>query len=294
MTVRSLAGRAIQRVAGVRPDPTSVVSSSTSPGTPGDPGLFGPGSVTWSVHSDLSVLVGGLRALLVQALHPLAMAGVAQHSDYRADPLGRLERTARFVAATTYGTTPEAQAAIDTIRRVHRRVRGTTADGRPYDATDPRLLSWVHNVEVDSFLTAYRAFGPGLDDEASDRYVAEMTAVGRLVGADELPTDRDALRSWVAGVEDLEVTADARAVVRFLALPPLPLRLRPFHAAVFWAAAGLVPWRWRVALGLPVGGSNSTPVRPAVRMLVRSAGRAFGPSPTRAAAERRCRNAPAA
>lgn len=272
-----------------------MVSSSTAPDTGVDPGLFGPGTVTWSVHADWSVLVGGVRALLVQAMHPLAMAGVAQHSDYRHDPLGRLERTARFVAATTYGTISEAEAALDVVRRVHRKVRGTAPDGRPYSASDPRLLSWVHNVEVDSFLTAYRRFGPGLDAPAADRYVAEMTTLGALLGADELPRDAASLRAWIRGVEELEVGADARAVVRFLALPPLPLQLRPYYAAVFWAAAGLVPWRWRVALGLPlVVGSDSRLLRPAVRGVVRGVSWALGPSPARLAAERRCADQPAA
>jgi uncharacterized protein (DUF2236 family) len=143
--------------------------------------------MTWKVHSHLSTVIGGLRALFVQTMHPLAMAGVADHSDYRKDPLGRLERTAQFVAATTYGTTAEAMHAIEVVRRVHVHVRGIAPDGRPYDASDPALLSWVHNVEVDSFLSAYRRFGPGATDEDADRYVAEMTRVGAALGADQIP-----------------------------------------------------------------------------------------------------------
>jgi uncharacterized protein (DUF2236 family) len=140
--------------------------------TTDDPGLFGPDSVAWRVHADRSMLVGGVRALFLQVLHPLAMAGVAQRSAYREDPLGRLSRTGRFIAATTYGSTAEAEASIAVVRTVHEHVRGTTSDGRPYAATDPALLAWVHNVEVESFLEAYRRYGPGLDDADADHYVA--------------------------------------------------------------------------------------------------------------------------
>ena len=127
--------------------------------TEADPGWFGPESMTWRVHADRSMLVGGLRALYLQVLHPLAMAGVAEHSDYREDPLGRLARTGRFVAATTYGTRAEAERAVAMVRAIHDRVRGVASDGRSYDANDPVLLAWVHNVEVESFLLAYRRYG---------------------------------------------------------------------------------------------------------------------------------------
>ena len=124
-----------------------------------DDGWFGPGSATWTVHGDLSMLVGGVRALLLQTLHPGAMAGVADHSSYREDPLGRLHRTGAFVGATTFGTTAEAEAAVEMVKAVHRRVVGTTPEGVPYTAADPRLLLWVHATEVDSFLRAHRRYG---------------------------------------------------------------------------------------------------------------------------------------
>jgi len=152
----------------------------------GDAGLFGPDSVTWRVHAHPSALVGGLRALLVQTMHPLAMAGVAQHSRYRDDPLGRFRRTAEFVNATTYGTTAEAEAAIALVRRIHTRVNGVAPDGRAYRADDPALLSWVHNVEVDSIAAAYHRFGPGFAPGDADRYVAEMTTLAVLMGADDV------------------------------------------------------------------------------------------------------------
>jgi uncharacterized protein (DUF2236 family) len=127
-------------------------------GEPGDAGWFGPGSATWQVNSSLATLIGGLRALLLQACHPLALAGVEQHSTYRQDPLGRLQRTNRYVTTSTFGTTDLADQAADVVRSVHQRVNGVAPDGRSYSAEDPRLLLWVHLGLTDSMLTAYRSF----------------------------------------------------------------------------------------------------------------------------------------
>jgi uncharacterized protein (DUF2236 family) len=141
----------------------------------GDVGLFGPGSVTWRIHGDPSMIVGGLRSLLAQALNPRAMAGVDQHSDFRVDPWGRLRRTADYVGATTFGDTATAEAAGAMVRAVHRRVRGVDPHtGRTYSAGDHDLLAWIHNVEVHSFLVAYRHYGGRVGDADADRYVAEM------------------------------------------------------------------------------------------------------------------------
>lgn len=226
------------------------------------------------------MIIGGLRALFLQVMHPLAVAGVAQHSAYRTDPLGRLARTGRFVAATTYGTTVEAERAITTVRAVHERVRGIAADGRPYAATDPALLAWVHNVEVDSFLAGFERYGPGLDAADADRYVAEMAVVGRALGAQDLPMTVAELREWIAGCPDLAVTDDARDAVRFLVLPSLPVRMLPIYAVIAAAAAGLVPWRHRLALGLwPVPLADSLIVRPAATTLLAAMGWVLGPPP---------------
>ena len=136
-----------------------------------------------TIHADASMFVGGLRALLLQSLHPRAMAGVAQHSDYRNDPWGRLQRTADFLAATTFGPRTEAERAIATVRRVHTRVTGTTSDGRRYDANDPHLLKWVHIAEADSFVRAHRRFGSvRLTASDYDRYVADMAVVAEHLG----------------------------------------------------------------------------------------------------------------
>jgi uncharacterized protein (DUF2236 family) len=246
-----------------------------------DPGLFGPDSVVWRVHADRSMLVGGVRALFLQAMHPLAMAGVAQHSAYRDDPLGRLARTGRFLATTTYGTTPEAEASIAMVKRVHERVRGVASDGRPYAATDPALLAWVHNVEVDSFLEAFRRYGPGLDDDEADRYVAEMSVVGRRLGAVDVPETSAELTEWIAGVPDLAMTRDAREAVRFLVLPPLPPAVLPAYLVLAAAAAGLLPLRNRLALGLwPVPFADPLVVRPATATMLAALGWALGPPPT--------------
>ncbi len=245
-----------------------------------DPGLFGPGSVTWRVHADRSMLIGGVRALLLQVLHPLAMAGVAQHSAYRDDPLGRLARTGRFVAATTYGTTPEAERAVAMVRAVHRKVRGTAADGRAYEASDPVLLAWVHNVEVDSFLAAYRRYGPGLDDAEADRYVAEMAVLGRRLGAMDVPETAAALSAWIVNAPDLAMTADAREAVRFLVLPSLPTRMLPVYGVIVAAAADLLPIGQRLTLGLwPVPLADPLLVRPAAAALLALLGWALGAPP---------------
>ena len=125
----------------------------------GDPGLFGPGSVTWWLMSDPAAFVGGIRSLLVQAAHPEVVAGVGDHSAYREDPLGRLSRTAAYVTATTYGSLPEVDTALGVVRAAHRPVSGTSHRGFSYDAADPGMGAWVHNALVDSFLAAHRAYG---------------------------------------------------------------------------------------------------------------------------------------
>ena len=153
------------------------------PVDPADDGLFGPGSVTWRLHADLSAPVSGLRSLLLQALHPLAMAGVDQHSHWREDPAARFASTAAYVLTTTYGDTAAARAAAMRVRKIHEHVRGTDAvTGKPYEASDPALLIWVHAALVDSGLAAADRYGTALSDADKDRYVAEMTAVAEIIG----------------------------------------------------------------------------------------------------------------
>jgi uncharacterized protein (DUF2236 family) len=199
------------------------------------------------------MFVAGLRALLLQTLHPLAMAGVAQHSDYRNDPWGRLQRTARYIAVTTYRPRAEAQLAIDRVRAVHARIAGTASDSRTYAATDPDLLLWVHATEVDSFLRSYQRYGRNrLSRKQVDQYVAEMSEFGVALGVStrDVPTTFGQLRRYLATVDGLRVSAEAQQAVRFLLLPPVAASLAPGYAVIALGAIELLPWWARVELNL--------------------------------------------
>ncbi len=228
---------------------------------------FPDDAVIRRVHADAAMFVGGLRALLLQSLHPLAMAGVADHSDYRHDPWGRLQRTADFLAATTFGPEPVAEQAVAVVRRVHERVVGTAPDGRRYAANDPHLLRWVHVCEVDSFLAAYRRYGSGAMTRAdADAYVRETAVVARKLGVNAPPRSVADLRAELRDYRpELAGTPAAREAARFLLLePPLPLAARPAYTVLAAAAVGLLPvWaRWPLRLPfLPV--SETVLVRPA-------------------------------
>jgi uncharacterized protein (DUF2236 family) len=218
---------------------------------PGDPGLFGPGSGTWTVVGDTSVFVGGIRALLVQAAHPEVAAGVFDHSRYRDDPLGRLTRTASYVTATSFGAMPEVEEALARVRQRHQTVRGLSHRGRRYSAADPGLDAWVHNALTDSFLTAYRVYGATRCSVAeSDRYVLEQTRVGRLLGADPLPETAAELTAWISMHEQLGPSPGSEAAIRFLRRPPLPPTVRAAYGFLFRAAAATLPVRIRGILGL--------------------------------------------
>jgi len=240
-----------------------------------DLGLFGPDSVVWRVHGDSSMLIGGLRSLMFQTLHPLAMAGVAEHSDYKSDPWGRLNRTGRFVGATTYGSTETAERAIRIVHNVHKRVKGTAPDGRPYEANDPHLLLWVHITEVDSFLRAYEAYGAGkLRDSEKDQYVAEMAEVARRLGSEAPPESVAELKACLHDFRaECEAGPYARETIRFLLLPPVPLALRgPYGVLAAGAITLLPPWARR-ELRLPVLPlSDPLAVRPAATVLTRTIG----------------------
>ncbi|HVB04648.1 MAG TPA: oxygenase MpaB family protein [Acidimicrobiales bacterium] len=188
----------------------------------GDAGLFGPDSIAWRVHADLpAMLIGGLSALLHQTLHPLAMAGVAAHSRFREDPYGRLQRTARFIAGTTFGATPFAERLVGEVRAVHERVRGTAPDGRRYSAGDPALLTFVHSTEVWAFLRSYQRHSPRpLVRAEKDRYLAEVAVIGERLGAERVPRDVAAVRDYFRAVApELAFAAEAEETVRFLLHP---------------------------------------------------------------------------
>lgn len=206
------------------------------------------------VHGDVSMFIGGLRALLFQSLHPLAMAGVAAHSDYRADPWGRLQRTADFLAATTFGPATESERAIAMVKRVHERVTGLASDGRPYRANDPHLLKWVHIAEVDSFVAAHRAFGETpLSDHEYDHYVADMAVIAERLGVVEPPRSIRQLKQQLRYYRrELDGSKEARDAARYLLFtPPLPLVVRPAYGLIGAAAVSLMPAWTRLPLRIP-------------------------------------------
>jgi uncharacterized protein (DUF2236 family) len=235
---------------------------------PGDPGLFGPGSMTWPVAADAAVFVGGIRALLVQAAHPEVAAGVAQHSRYRQDPLGRLTRTAAYVTATSFGAMPEVRRAVAIVRGRHRPVAGQSDRGLRYDASDPALAAWVHNTLTDSFLTAYRVYGtqpcPPTD---ADRYVHEQTQVGELLDAEPLPDTAAALSAWIASHPHLAPSPACAQAIAFLRHPPLPPTIRTAYRVLLRAAVATLPSRIQQITGLRSRPGDLTVGRAAVSTL---------------------------
>jgi uncharacterized protein (DUF2236 family) len=218
-----------------------------------DPGLYGPDSLSWRVNGDPSMALAGLRALLLQALHPLAMAGVAAHSDFREDPWGRLFRTADYVGVTTFGTTAEARRAGAKVRGIHRRLRGVEPEsGQEYRVDDPELLRWVHCVEVESFLSTAVRCGLRLSPAEQDEYYAEQTVGATLVGLDRayVPGSVREMEQYFADVRpQLRATRAARDAAAFVLWPPMPALVqlgtpaRPAWVAMAAAAGAMLP-RW--------------------------------------------------
>ena len=213
--------------------------------------LFGPQAAVWRVHGDVTtMMVGGVTALLLQMLHPAVLAGVWDHSSFRGDMLGRLRRTARFIAVTTYGAANEAEAAIDKVRDVHTRVRGVLPDGMPYTADDPRLLAWVHVTEAVSFLDAWRRYAePGMSASDQDRYFAEFARIAEALGADPIPRSRAEADAFIAEMRpELLVDSRTREVARMVLDQPAPnLAVKPFQMLTFHAAVDLLPdWARRM------------------------------------------------
>ena len=194
------------------------------PDDPADDGFFGPASVTWRLSGDLARPVAGLRALMIQALHPLAMAGVDQHSDWRQDPVGRLAATSAYLATVSFGDRAAAERVAARVRRIHEHISGVdTVTGRPYEASDPALLLWVHAALVESNLAAGRLFGMPLSAEDSDRYAAEMVIAAELVGVprDLVPGSVAALDAYIASVRpQLRCTPAARESMAYVLDPP--------------------------------------------------------------------------
>jgi uncharacterized protein (DUF2236 family) len=211
----------------------------------GDPGLFGPDAICWQVHGDFSsMLIGGISALLMQALHPLALAGVWDHSNFREDMIGRLRRTAQFISGTTFGSRQDAEWLIDKVRTIHLQIVGHAPDGRPYAASDPQLLTWVHVAEVSSFLAAHLRYrNPQLSPADQDRYYGEVALIAERLGATDVPRSRRAVAAYLAGMRpQLLCDERSREVLRLLLAAPAPSRLaKPFGSLMMQAGIDLLP-----------------------------------------------------
>jgi len=223
----------------------------------GDPGLFGPQSVCWRVHGDFtSMLIGGISALLLQLLHPLALAGVWDHSNFRKDLIGRLRRTGQFVAGTTFGSTRDTEWLIEKVRKVHLHVVGIAPDGRPYAASDPDLLTWVHVAEVSSFLAAHlRYHDPHMTHADQDRYYDEVALTAERLGARGVPRNRTEIAMYLeAARPELRCDAHSLEVVQVLLDAPAPSRLAvPVGKLMLNAGIDLVPEWGQHLLGLQRG-----------------------------------------
>jgi uncharacterized protein (DUF2236 family) len=237
------------------------------PADPADDGFFGPASVTWRLHADLSAPVSGLRSLLLQALHPLAMAGVDQHSHWRDDPGGRFASTSAYVLTTTYGDRAAALAAADRVRKIHEWVRGTDpVTGLPYAAGDPALLIWVHAGQVDSSLAAAARYGVALSPAEQDRYVAEMTAAAELVGvpAGQAPASVAELGAYFEAVRPAltasQSTEDTAAYL--LGMPAAEPELADVWQVLAAASAASLPGWARALYGFGDGGPGPDSVAP--------------------------------
>lgn len=240
-------------------------AAGETPVVPSRDGLFPQGSVVRRVHGDVTtMMVGGVAALLLQMLHPAVLAGVWDHSNFRTDMAGRLRRTARFIALTTYGSRDQAAAAIARVRAVHAEVRGTLPDGTPYEATDPKLLAWVHVTETTSFLAAWLRYGNSfMPASDQDRYFAEMARVAEALGAAPAPRNRDQAQALIAATRRALVCDDrTRDVTRLvLSQPAQSLAAQPMQAITFQAAIDLLPPWARRMHGFP----EPTLLRPLVR-----------------------------
>ncbi|HEV8065245.1 MAG TPA: oxygenase MpaB family protein, partial [Acidimicrobiales bacterium] len=271
--------RSVHSALGERRTPLRVYSEPA-----GDPGWFGPDSITWQVHAQLGpMLIGGLSALFLQSLHPLVVQGVADHSNYREDPFGRLQRTADFIASTTYGSNAMATAAVRQVRQIHGHIRGQTASGRRYRATDPALLTYVHVTEVWSFLRSHQRYSqhPLLLEE-KNRYLAEMALVAEKLGGRSVPRSTEEVRRYLRDLSpELENGSECQQVVGFLLKRHRPTAFeRVAQATLTEAAIDLLPRFAREMLGFyRLPGYRSLVVRPAAAALSLTLHRRIGDAP---------------
>src|SRR5690554_3181680 len=259
---------------------------------PGDPGLFGPDSVTWRIHADFpGMLSGGLCALMPQALHPRVLAGVWDHSDFRHDLVGRLRRTTAFVAGTTYAGTAEAERLIARVVRIHGRVSGVTADGQPYSANDPELLTWVHVSEAWGFLQGYRRYSPDrLPAGMADRYYDEVRRVAEALGARGVPASETGVAAYLERMRSgLRYDGRAREVLGVLSRIRLPVPAAgPSRGLFLGAGEALLPG-WATEM-LEHGPAQRLRARLGARAL-RASGPLFRSALADGTAQRGCRRA---
>ena len=245
-------------------------ASGEAPVPLSDDAYFERDSPIRMVHADVvSMMVGGVSALLLQMLHPHALKGVLDFSNFRADMHGRLRRTARFIAVTTYGNRAAADAAIDRVNAIHAHVKGTLADGTPYSATDPRVLAWVHVTEATSFLGAYlRYVRSDMPPAKQDRYFAQFALIARRLGADPVPESRAEAAAIMADMRDeLAAGSEAREVARLIVDGRPQGIMAPVQAMIATAAVDMLPPFARTMLGLDPPGLAALPARLATASL---------------------------
>lgn len=251
--------------------PLANAYARSVPEHPADAGLFGPQSLVWRVNRDRAFPLAGMRSLMVQALHPLAMAGVAEHSDWQRDPFGRLAATSGYVLTVTYGDTASANAAAARVRAIHTHVRGMDpVTGLPYRADDPQLLLWVHAGMVDSIVHVVQRYGRGLDAADADRYVAEMVPFAVIVGvpAEIVPASVDALRTYFESVAIRQITPAATEAIGIVLDPPdLAPDLRDLWHDLGQVAIGTLPVWAREMYGFAEPSAESMEREP-VRQLI--------------------------
>ena len=216
----------------------------------GDAGLFDPDSAVWRIHADFAgMLSGGLCALMLQTLHPAALAGVWDHSNFRDDLVGRLRRTTNFVAGTTYAPRAEAQRLIEHVRRIHAKVRGLTENAEPYSADDPALLTWVHVTEAYGFLQGYRRYAGRVPRADADRYYDETRQIAEALGAREVPRTETQVDEYFAAVQtQLAFTERSRTVLQILQRMKLPVPLPRLSRDIFLGAGAALLPNWAVEL----------------------------------------------
>ena len=265
--INTLIQHSIHQLVGGGGPPTAFLAPA------GDRGLLGPDSMPWDVHADfISMMIGGISSLVLQALHPGALAGVWDHSRFRRDLQGRLGRTAYFIAATTYGPTSMANAMIDKVNRIHAHITGLDEFGRPYSATDPHLLNWVHLTETTSFMRSYLSYrNPGLPPAEIDRYFSEMNLIGNRLGATTLPnTFADSDKAIEAYFSELHYGERAQIIISLLDTFPSSLSSRPFVKLISRAGfLNLPDWAFAKIGRVPPSRLERIAVKSAVNAIAR-------------------------